>query len=264
MSDPLLDVQNLSLRFGGIHAIDGVSFSVPAGELLAIVGPNGAGKTSLLNCISGVYRATDGVIRYQGVDVTGSPAHKAAGMGIARTFQHLELFPHLTVLENLMLGRQARLSYGLAAAGLHWGRARHWEIAQRAFVEGMAEFFELEPYRNRQVADLPYGIQKVIGLARAFAAEPRLVLLDEPGAGLNRQEKEDIARFLTRARHETRPTIVWIEHDMQLVRDLADRVLVLHYGKELACGPPDAVLSDPRVVEAYLGGRSTRRASQAI
>jgi branched-chain amino acid transport system ATP-binding protein len=181
------------------------------------------------------------------------PAYTAAKRGIARTFQHNELFPQLTVLENLLLGRHAFLDYGLIGAGLFWGRCRSWELKQRAKVEAVVEFFELEPYRKQVVGDLPYGIQKRIGLARAFAAEPRLVLLDEPSAGLNRQEKEDLARYLLRVRHEFKPTMIWIEHDMQLVRDLADRVFVLHYGKELASGPPEQVLSDPRVIQAYIG-----------
>lgn len=250
---PLLEVDRVSLRFDGILALNTVSCSLEGGELLAIVGPNGAGKTSLLNCITGAYHASEGRIAFAGEDITHAPAHTAAKRGIARTFQHNELFPHLTVLENLLLGRHPFLSYGLLAAGLFLGPCRAWELKHRDRVEAVIEFFELEAYRQRQVADLPYGIQKLIGLARAFVPEPRLVLLDEPGAGLNRQEKEDVARFLLRVRHEFAPSIIWIEHDMQLVRDLADRVLVLHYGSELACGTPDSVLTDPRVVDAYIG-----------
>jgi branched-chain amino acid transport system ATP-binding protein len=249
----LLEVGNLSLRFGGIVALDDVSFSVAPGELLAVVGPNGAGKTSLLNCVTGAYRASDGRIAFDGGDITRAPAYTAAKRGIARTFQHNELFPQLTVLENLLLGRHAFLDYGLLSAGLFLGRSRAWELAQREKVEAIVDFFELEPFRKQVVADLPYGIQKRIGLARAFAAEPRLVLLDEPSAGLNRQEKEDLARYLLRVRHELAPAMIWIEHDMQLVRDLADRVLVLHYGRQLASGPPEQVLSDPTVIQAYIG-----------
>jgi branched-chain amino acid transport system ATP-binding protein len=250
----VLDVANVSLLFGGIKALDDVSLAVEAGELFAVVGPNGAGKTSLLNCITGVYRASSGRISFQGADVTQAPAHMAAKRGIARTFQHNELFPELTTLENLLLGRHAALDYDLISAGLFLKRCRRWGLAQREKVEAVIEFFELEAYRKHPVGDLPYGVQKIIGLARAFAAEPALVLLDEPSAGLNRQEKEDLARYMLRMRHELGPTIVWIEHDMQLVRDLADQVFVLHYGKKLAAGSTHAVLSDPRVIEAYIGG----------
>jgi branched-chain amino acid transport system ATP-binding protein len=252
---PLLEVDKVSLRFGGIVALSDVSFATEGGELLAIVGPNGAGKTSLLNCVTGAYHASEGRIVFDGADITAEPAHKAAKRGIARTFQHNELFPQLTVLENLLIGRHAFLNYGLVSAGMFFGRCRSWELRQRENVEAVIEIFELEPYRKRMAGDLPYGVQKLVGLARAFAAEPRLVLLDEPSAGLNRQEKQDLARYLLRIRHEFEPTMIWIEHDMQLVRDLADKVLVLHYGKELACGVPEHVLSDPRVVAAYIGTR---------
>ncbi len=250
-----LSVENVSLRFGGLVALEDVSLAAAPDELLAIVGPNGAGKTSLLNCITGAYRATSGRIRYDGVDITAERSYRVAKRGIARTFQHNELFPQLTALENVLLGRHPVLDYGLLGAGLFLGKARRWELMQRERVERVLEVFELEPYRRKLVGDMPYGIQKLVGLARAFAAEPKLVLLDEPSAGLNRQEKEDLARYLLRIRHEFSPAIVWIEHDMQLVRDLADKVFVLHYGRELAAGDPRSVLADPRVVEAYIGKR---------
>ena len=253
----VLDIANVSLVFGGIKALDDVSLAVEQSELMAIVGPNGAGKTSLLNCITGAYRASAGRISFNGADITRAPAHTAAKRGIARTFQHNELFPQLTTLENLLIGRHAKLNYDLLSAGFSLGRCRRWELEQREKIEAIIEFFELELYRKHPVGDLPYGVQKIIGLARAFACEPALVLLDEPSAGLNRQEKEDLARFLLRMRHEFAPTIVWIEHDMQLVRDLADKVFVLHYGKMLASGATQDVLANPRVIEAYVGIAAT-------
>jgi len=252
----VLDVAHVSLTFGGINALDDISLAVEQGDLVAVVGPNGAGKTSLLNCITGAYRASTGHIVFQGAEITHAPAHTTAKRGIARTFQHNELFPQLTTLENLLLGRHAALNYDLISAGLFFGRCRRWAVEQREKVEAVIEFFELEAYRKYLVGELPYGVQKIIGLARAFAAEPALVLLDEPSAGLNREEKEDLARYLLRMRHEFAPTIVWIEHDMQLVRDLADQVFVLHYGKKLAAGSAHDVLSDPRVIEAYIGASS--------
>jgi branched-chain amino acid transport system ATP-binding protein len=253
----VLEVAHVSLVFGGIKALDDVSLTVEQSELMAIVGPNGAGKTSMLNCITGAYRASTGRISFKGTDITRAPVHAAAKCGIARTFQHNELFPQLTTLENLLLGRQAEMNYDLLSAGFFLGRCRRWEMEQREKIEAVIEFFELEPYRKHPVGDLPYGVQKIIGLARAFAAEPALMLLDEPSAGLNRQEKEDLARFLLRMHHEFAPTIVWIEHDMQLVRDLADKVFVLHYGKTLASGATQDVLANPRVIEAYIGIAAT-------
>jgi branched-chain amino acid transport system ATP-binding protein len=255
----ILAIEHVSLRFSGIVALDDVSLAVEPGQLMAVIGPNGAGKTSLLNCITGAYRPGAGRILFQGADTTRTAPHSAATRGIARTFQHNELFPQLTTLENLLLGRHAALDHDLISAGLFFGRCRRWEIAQREKIEQVIAFFELEPYRRHPVGDLPYGVQKIIGLARALAAEPKLLLLDEPSAGLNRQEKEDLARYLTRLRHEFAPCMLWIEHDMQLVRDLADQVFVLHYGKALASGTPEAVLADPRVIEAYLGAEPPAR-----
>ena len=255
MMAPHLAIEAVTLRFGGVTALSDISVGVDKGEMLAIVGPNGAGKSSLLNCITGVYRAGGGKITFEDHDLTRSPVHLATRLGIARTFQHNELFPQLSVLENLLIGRHAHLRYGLLRAALFLGAPLAWETEQRRIVEEIVEFFELERYRKSLVGDLPYGVQKLVGIARAFVSQPRLLLLDEPSAGLNRQEKETLARFLLRGRHEFSPTIVWIEHDMQLVRDLADKVFVMHYGKELACGEPEAVLSDPRVLEAYIGSR---------
>ncbi len=258
MNGQHLKVEAVTLRFGGVTALSDISLSVAQGEMLAIVGPNGAGKSSLLNCITGAYRAGAGRITFEGQNLTRAPAHQATKRGIARTFQHNELFPQLTVLENLLIGCHAHLNYDLFRAALFWGRASAWEIEQRRVVEEVVEFFELERYRKALVGDLPYGVQKLVGIARAFVSQPRLLLLDEPSAGLNRQEKENLARFLMRGRHEFSPTIVWIEHDMQLVRDLADKVFVMHYGKKLAYGSPEEVLTNPQVIEAYIGSRARR------
>ncbi len=253
---PHLAIEAVTLRFGGVTALSDISVGVSKGEMLAIVGPNGAGKSSLLNCITGAYRAGGGKITFEDRDLTRSPAHLATRLGIARTFQHNELFPQLSVLENLLIGRHSHLRYGLLRAAFFLGTPLAWETEQRRIIEEIIEFFELESYRKSLVGDLPYGVQKLVGIARAFVSQPRLLLLDEPSAGLNRQEKENLARFLLRGRHEFSPTIVWIEHDMQLVRDLADKVFVMHYGKELAYGEPNEVLTDPRVVDVYIGSRA--------
>lgn len=254
---PPLAVRELQLSFGGLSVLERVSFEAAERELVAIVGPNGAGKTSLLNCVNGVYRATGGTILLDGRDIIGLAPYRIAALGVARAFQHVELFRRMSVLDNLLLGRHVYFRGNAAAAAVFWGPVRNWELAQRAEVEEVVEFFELERYRHRAVGDLPYGVQKLVGLARAFAMRPRLVLLDEPASGLSRQEKEDLARYLLRIRHERAATIVWVEHDLQLVRDLADRIVVLHYGRMLVEGPPEAVLAHPEVVAAYTGAGST-------
>ena len=247
-----LEVTDLSLRFGGLQVLDGVSLAVEPGELFALIGPNGAGKTSVLNCISGLYRG-EGRIVFAGHEIMGLAPAAIARLGLARTFQHGELFPHMTVLENLMTARHARIATGLVSE-LFFGRAvRAEEARHRAAVEQVIEFVELERYRHALVDGLPFGIQKIVGFARALAMEPRLLLLDEPSAGLNRDEREDLARFILRIKHELGVPMIWIEHDMQMIADLADRIHVLHHGRTLASGPAGAVLRDPRVVEAYLG-----------
>jgi len=249
---PALTVEGLTLRFGGLTVLDDVSFAVAAGELFALIGPNGAGKTSALNCISGIYRGT-GAIRFRGEDLTGLPAHAIARLGLGRTFQHGELFPHLTVLENLLTGRHARMRSHVLAEMLFLPSVRREEVRHREAVEKIVAFVELERYRHRVVASLPFGVQKIVGFARALAAEPKLLLLDEPSAGLNRDEREDLARYILRIKHELGLAMIWIEHDMQMVADLADRIHVLDNGRTIADGPPDAVLRDARVRAAYLG-----------
>jgi branched-chain amino acid transport system ATP-binding protein len=247
-----LDIQNLTLRFGGLVVLDDVSLTVEPGELLALIGPNGAGKTSVLNCISGLYRGS-GRILFAGRDVNGSAPHEIARLGLGRTFQHGELFPHMTVTENLLAARHAKIRTGVLREMLFLPGVRREEVAHRAAVERIIEIVELERFRHALVDGLPFGVQKLVGFARALAMEPRLLLLDEPSAGLNRDEREDLARFILRIKHMLKLSMLWIEHDMQMISDLAERVHVLTYGRTLTSGTAEAVLKDPRVVEAYLG-----------
>jgi branched-chain amino acid transport system ATP-binding protein len=247
-----LAIENLTLRFGGLTVLDEISFAVAPGELMALIGPNGAGKTSVLNCISGIYHG-QGTIWLAGTDITGKAPHHVARLGVARTFQHGELFAEMSVLENLLTGRHARIGTGPWAELLFLPSVRRAETAHREAVERIIELTELERYRHSPVGGLPFGVQKIAGFARALALEPRLMLLDEPSAGLNRQEREDLARFILRIKHELKIAMIWIEHDMQMVADLADRIHVLDYGRSIADGRPEIVLSEPEVLKAYLG-----------
>ena len=248
-----LEIRDLSLRFGGLAALNGVSLDADNGELVAIVGPNGAGKTALLNCINGVYRPAAGRIVLDGRNITHVPVDKIALAGVGRAFQHAELFPHMTVTENLLIGRHLHMRAGLFSGAFYFGRARREEAEQRKHIERIIDFFELYRYRDALAASLPYGVQKLVGVARALALEPKLLLLDEPSTGLMREEKESFARFLLRIRHELMLSMLWVEHDMQMVSDLSDRIVVLNQGEVIANGLPDQVRSMPEVIKAYLG-----------
>jgi len=247
-----LEIAKLTLKFGGLTVLDELSLTVEAGELFALIGPNGAGKTSVFNCISGIYRGA-GAIRFRGQDITRLKPHAIARLGVARTFQHGELFPHMTVLDTLLTGRHAHGHSNVLSELLFLPSVRYEEMTQRAEVERIIELTELERFRHAPVDGLPFGMQKIVGFARALAMEPKLLLLDEPSAGLNRDEREDLARFILRIKHQVGLAILWIEHDMQMIADLADRVHVLNYGCTLASGTAAEALSDPKVIEAYLG-----------
>lgn len=249
----ILRVRNLGLQFGSRWVVDDVSLDVPDEGVVAVIGPNGAGKTALLNCISGIYHPQRGSIQLAGQDVLGRRPDQLAALGIGRSFQHLEMFGRLTVIENLQVARYAKTRAGTIRSAMFWGAARREEIQQRQEVEEILDFFELWPFRNKPAGGLPFGIQKLVGVARAMAIDPSILLLDEPGSGLTRDEKEDLARFLLRLRYERRIPILWVEHDIQMVLDLAEAIHVLDFGRTLADGPPEEIRTDPAVIDAYLG-----------
>jgi branched-chain amino acid transport system ATP-binding protein len=253
IGDVILDVADVSLSFGGVKALQNISFNVKEHEIRAIIGPNGAGKSSMLNVVNGVYTPQQGRITFQGKVRGHMDPHDAAAAGIGRTFQSLALFKGMSVLDNIMTGRNLRMRTGLLAQAVYLGFGRREELRHREFVEQIIDFLEIQAYRKTAVGRLPYGLQKRVDLGRALAMEPKLLLLDEPMAGMNLEEKEDMCRFVLDVNDEFGTTIVLIEHDMGVVMDISDRVVVLDYGKKIGDGSPDEVRSSQAVIDAYLG-----------
>jgi branched-chain amino acid transport system ATP-binding protein len=252
-ADELLRVEGISLAFGGVKALTDISFNVMEGEVRAIIGPNGAGKSSMLNVINGVYTPQQGKVVYRGEVRTVMDPHHSAVMGIARTFQNLALFKGMSVLDNIMAGRNLKMKCGILAQALRVGPALKEELAHRRKVEEIIDFLEIQAHRKTPVGRLPYGLQKRVDLGRALAAEPKMLLLDEPMAGMNLEEKQDMCRFILHANDEFGTTIVLIEHDMGVVMDISDRVVVLDYGKKIGDGTPEEVRNNQAVIDAYLG-----------
>jgi branched-chain amino acid transport system ATP-binding protein len=248
-----LEIKNLSLRFGGIMALREIDLAVHTGELLAVIGPNGAGKTSLLNCITGFYRPQQGEIFFNGKNITNLPTHHLIHEGIGRTFQNIELFPGMTVLSNMLLARHHHCHYGFGLASLFSSSVRSEEIRHRRVLEELIDFLEMQAIRKKKVGALPYGLMKRVELGRALALEPALLVLDEPFAGMNLEEKEDMVRFLTELNRSWKQTMILVEHDMSIVMSISHRVVVLNFGEKLAEGTREEILHHPEVIKAYLG-----------
>lgn len=251
--DVILDLKGISLSFGAMRVLNNISFDVKQGEIRSIIGPNGAGKSSMLNVINGVYHPQEGEITFRGKVRREMKVHEAAGFGIARTFQNIALFKGMSTLDNIMTGRNLKMKSSMLAQAIYWGKAQKEEIEHRKKVEEIIDFLEIQAIRKTPVGRLPYGMQKRVELGRALAAEPEILLLDEPMAGMNVEEKEDMSRFVLDINDEFGTTIILIEHDMGVVMDISDRVVVLDYGRQLADGSPDVVRNNQDVIDAYLG-----------
>lgn len=249
----MMTVENVSLQFGGVKALNDVSYHIEEGEIFSLIGPNGAGKTSMLNCISGLYKPTNGSIKFQGQEILNMKPYKRTELGIARAFQNIALFAHMSVLDNLKLGRHVLMKSGLIAGGLYWGSARNEEVEHRRAVEEVIEFLEMQDIRHVPVGTLPYGLQKRVEVGRALALNPKMILLDEPMAGMNTGEKADMARYIIDMNETMDMTVVLIEHDMGVIMDLSDHIAVLDFGKQIGFGTPKEIQNNPEVIKAYLG-----------
>ena len=250
-----LKFNDITLKFGGITALNKVSFEVEPKKLYAIIGPNGAGKTSIFNCISGIYRPTEGNVTYGSNSIPELRPDQVANLGIARTFQNIELFENMTVIDNILFGAHRQLDYGPISSLFYTKKVRNYEREAREIAEDIIDFLEIEQYRYSYILSLPYGVQKRVELGRALAMNPDIVLLDEPAAGMNSEETEDIARFIIDLHEERKKTIILVDHDMNMVMDIAQRVMVLNFGEKLAEGTPKEIVSNENVIEAYLGGK---------